>query len=114
MARESRRETGRNGFQAQLVQKLRGLFPNCIVLKNDANYLQGVPDLLVLWRDRWAALECKGHGKAGEQPNQPYYVEMMNAMSFAAFIHPENEDEVLGALQRAFGSRRTSRVSERQ
>ena len=105
-----RRETGRNGYQAQLVKKLRGLFPNCMILKNDPNHLQGVPDLLVLWRDRWAALECKGHGKAGEQPNQPYYIELMNTMSFAAFIHPENEDEVLSALKRAWGSRRTTRV----
>lgn len=109
-----RRETGKNGYQSELVRKLRGLFPNCIILKNDPNYLQGVPDLLVLFRDKWAALECKGHGKAGEQPNQPYYIDMMNKMSFAAFINPENEESVLDGLQRAFSSRRSTRVSQRQ
>lgn len=114
LMRKTKRETGKDGYQQSLVRKLRRLFPGCIILKNDANYLQGVPDILVLFGETWAALECKVHGKAREQPNQNYYVDMMNAMSFAAFINPENEESVLGELQRTFASRRPARVSKRQ
>ena len=101
-------------FQAELIRKLRNLFPGCVILKNDPNYLQGVPDLLVLWRDRWAALECKNNAKAMVRPNQGYYVTLMDAMSFSAFIYPENEEEILHELQHAFRPRRTTRVSKRQ
>jgi len=101
-------------FQANLIVELRQLFPGCMILKNDANYLQGVPDLLILWGPHWAILECKKSAKAEEQPNQRYYVEMLNEMSFSAFIYPSNKDDVLNELQRAFGSRRQARVSQRQ
>lgn len=101
-------------FQARLIRTLRVLYPGCVILKNDANYLQGVPDLLILWMDKWAALECKGSANAEQQPNQEHYVTMLDAMSFAAFIYPENEEDVLDALQRSFQSRRPARSSERQ
>lgn len=80
------------------------MFPGCIVMKNDPNYIQGIPDLIVLWGDRWAALEVKRSDKASRQPNQKYYVEMMDHMSFARFIYPQNKEEVLNEIQRSFGS----------
>lgn len=89
-------------YQAYLIKELRNLFPDCIILKNDTDYLQGIPDLLILYGDRWAALEVKSSRNADEQPNQAYYIAEMNVMSFAAFICPENEEEVLYALQQAF------------
>jgi hypothetical protein len=91
-------------FQANLIQKLKRMFPGCIVMKNDASYKQGIPDLLVLYRDRWASLECKKSAGAKRQPNQEYYVGRMNEMSFSRFISPENEEEVLHELQQAFRS----------
>lgn len=91
-------------FQSQLVKKLKKNFDGCIVLKNDPNYIQGMPDLLVLHKDKWAALECKKDLKANKQPNQEYYVDVMNNMSFAAFVCPENEEEILNALQQTFES----------
>ena len=91
-------------FQAQLIRKLKKTFPGCIVLKNDANYIQGFPDLTVLHRNKWALLECKRGNEAHIQPNQQYYVDMGNRMSFAAFISPDNEEEVLSDLQQAFGT----------
>jgi hypothetical protein len=97
-------------FQAAVIRSLREIFPGAIVLKNDASYLQGVPDVLVLHDDRWGALECKVDQGASFQPNQEYYVEKMNDMSFAAVIHPGNKDKVFDALQRTFGTRRTARV----
>jgi hypothetical protein len=101
-------------FQADLVKQLRHIFPGCIILKNDPEYLQGVPDLLILWRNRWAALEVKRSIESPEQPNQRYYIDLMDEMSFAAFISPETEEDVLYDLQQAFGSRRSTRVPVRQ
>lgn len=89
-------------FQANLIQKLKRLFPGCIVIKNDAGYIQGIPDLLVLYQNKWASLECKKNAGAKRQPNQEYYVGRMNEMSFSRFICPENEEEVLNELQQAF------------
>lgn len=80
------------------------MFPGCIILKNDPNYLQGIPDLTIFWHDRWATLEVKKDAKASHQPNQDYYVDIMNQMSFSRFIYPENKEEVLHELQHAFGS----------
>lgn len=89
-------------FQAQLIKKLERLFPGCIILKNDEGYRQGIPDLAILWRGVWAMLECKANAKSAEQPNQRYYIDRANELSFAAFISPEVEEEVLDALQSAF------------
>jgi hypothetical protein len=89
-------------YQGKLIDKLHHLYPGCIILKNDARYLQGVPDLIILYRDRWAALEVKTSKDAPKQPNQDFYVTHMRAMSFAAFIYPENESVVLDGLQEAF------------
>lgn len=90
-------------YQADLIRDLRDLYPGCIILKNDSGYLQGVPDLLVLYQDRWAGLEVKQSDLSPHQPNQDYYVELMYDMSFAAFISPDNEGEVLTALSNHFG-----------
>lgn len=91
-----------NKFQAKLIKKIKTLFPGCFVLKNDPTYLQGVPDLLVLYKDKWAALECKKSANARHQPNQDYYVARMDDMSFSAFIYPENEDEIISELKHRF------------
>lgn len=99
MARSSRLESG---FQDNLIDDLYDIFPGCIVTKLDSSYIQGIPDLLVLYEDKWAVLECKKSARAIKQPNQDYYVDKMNRMSFAAFIYPENKEEVLYELQRAF------------
>lgn len=96
-------------YQHKLIKKLRNSFPGCVVLKNDPNYIQGFPDLLVLYEDKWAALEVKNRERAPRQPNQQHYVDKLNKMSMASFIYPENEEEVLNELQQAFRSRRKAR-----
>lgn len=88
-------------YQGKLIKKLRQLFPGCEILKNDSGYLQGVPDLSIFYNDRWAMLEVKVSADADEQPNQRHHVDKLHAMSFAAFIYPENEAEVLNELQLA-------------
>lgn len=100
-----------NKFQSDLIKELKIEFPGCVVLKNDANYLQGFPDLLVLHNDKWAALECKREASASHQPNQDYYIQKLNEMSYAGFIHPENKREVLDELHKAFRSSRSTRIS---
>lgn len=87
-------------YQAELIKRLRELFEGCLILKNDSSYMQGVPDLIILYHDRWAMLEIKLSKDAAYQPNQAYYVSELNRMSFAAFIYPEIEEEVLHDLAR--------------
>ena len=87
-------------FQRKVIKEISKRLPGSHVLKNDPNYIQGIPDLLVLYKNRWAALEVKKSASAKHQPNQDEYVARMNADSFAAFIYPENEEYILNELQR--------------
>lgn len=89
-------------YQKYLVRKLKDLFPGCIVVKNDAQLKQGIPDLLILFNKQWAALEVKKNRQARHQPNQDFYVKRMNDMSYASFIFPENEDKVFDKLKEVF------------
>lgn len=89
-------------FQADLIKEIKKRFDGCIVTKLDSSIIQGIPDLLVLYKDRWATLECKKSSKASKRPNQEYYVQKMDEMSFSRFICPENREEVLSDLQQAF------------
>jgi hypothetical protein len=95
-----------NVFQSKLIKEIKELFPKAIVLKNDPNYIQGIPDLLILQDDKWAMLECKKSKDAKHRPNQEHYVDTLDAMSYARFIYPENKKEVLDELQQTFKSRR--------
>lgn len=97
MARSSRLESG---FQDKLIADIKNMFHGCMVFKMDQ--IQGIPDLLVLYKDRWAALECKRSANAKKQPNQEYYVGLMDDMSFSRFVSPENKEEVLNELYQAF------------
>jgi hypothetical protein len=89
-------------FQSDLIKEIEDKLEGAIVLKNDPNYIQGIPDLSVLYKGKWAALECKKNGKASHQANQDWYVERMDNMSFARFVFPENKEEVLDELLRFF------------
>lgn len=91
-----------NKFQSKLIKEIKSEFPGCMVLKNDPTYIQGVPDLLILHNDKWCALEVKKSAKAKHRPNQDYYVDKMNEMSFSAFIYPENKDVILDDLRKTF------------
>lgn len=91
-------------FQPKLIKELRRRFPGCIIIKNDPTYIQGMPDLLILYGNKWAMLEVKKDGYSAHRPNQEYYINKLNEMSFAAFIFPENYEEVLDGLQQTFES----------
>lgn len=88
-------------FQASLIKEIKKLLPGCIIMKNDPEYIQGIPDLTILYGSKWATLEVKKNEKAPHRVNQDFYVRKMNTMSFSAFVYPENKEEVLYALQQA-------------
>ena len=100
-------------FQKTLINDIKEILPGSIVLKNDPNYIQGIPDLTVFYKNKWATLEVKKTASASHQPNQDYYVDVMNKMSFSAFVYPENKEEVLNDLERALRPARKARVSKR-
>ena len=106
MARESK-------FQHDLIKEIEQRFPGAIVLKNDPTYIQGIPDLSVFCGDRWAMLECKRSSGESHRPNQDYYVDLFDEMSYASFIFPENREEVLDELQHALRLDRAARIFKR-
>lgn len=91
-------------FQKELMDEIKALYPGCIVLKNDSSYIQGFPDWTILYKDKWAVLEAKREKNAKKQPNQEYYVNQLNDMSYSSFVYPENKEEVLRELHKAFES----------
>lgn len=102
-----------NVYQARVIKRARDEFPGCVILKNDSSYMQGVPDLIILFGPYWAMLEVKASEKSAFQPNQAYYVSELNHMGYAAFIYPENEDEVFRDLQRSFQTGGNARAAKR-
>lgn len=99
-----------NKFKTTLIKDIKKMFPGCVILHLDPNEIQGICDLLILYEDKWAVLEGKKSFNSQHRPNQDYYVNRMNEMSFARFIYPENKEEVLDELQQAFRTRRSARV----
>ena len=89
-------------FHKELMDEIKNRYPGCVILKNDSGYIQGFPDWTILYKDKWAVLEAKRNGKANHQPNQEYYVDKLNDMSFSRFVYPENKDQVLEELQQIF------------
>ncbi|ASR83381.1 VRR-Nuc domain protein [Arthrobacter phage MediumFry] len=100
-------------FKGSTLQEIRDMLPGCEILHNDANYIQGIPDTLVLYRSRYAMLEWKRHSSAAKQVNQDYYVDKFNNWSYASFIEPENKEAVLNELRTALGAPRAARAPKR-
>lgn len=101
-----------------LKEEIRKRFKGCWIFKLDSSEYQGIPDLLILWNDRWAILEVKREPPTGAKdyyrPNQEWYIEVFNDMSFSSVVYPENQEEVLDAIQQTFRTRRSPRNYQRQ
>ena len=95
------RKTPEGRYKESLIGKLETLFPGCEILFNDSASRQGIPDLLLLYGRYWALLEVKPSSDKPFRPNQEWYIEKFNRMGFSSVIHPQNEAEVLHALQQA-------------
>lgn len=106
MAAESR-------FEAALIRELEAQFPGAIILKNDPNYLQGFPDRLILFENKWAAFEVKASRLASHRPNQDYYIDLLDQMSYASFVYPRNREVFLDELQQALRVSRATRIFKR-
>lgn len=89
-------------FQKELIDEISERYPGCVCIKNDSSYRQGFPDWTILYEDKWAVLEAKRDAKADKQPNQDYYVEKLDGMSFSRFIYPENKEQVISELDKIF------------
>ena len=87
-----------SAFQAKLIKEIEEALPGCVIMKNDANYRQGVPDILILFKRRWGMLEVKKSPTANQQPNQKYWVKRLDEMGYSSFVFPENKDAVLREL----------------
>ncbi len=104
-------------FQSRFIKRLEKEFPGCVILKNDANYRQGIPDLIILFETHWAVFEVKRSKPTKPsdfEPNQEWYLDTLDSMSFAACVYPENEEEIVDALQRQFQTRRKTRLPRRE
>lgn len=88
-------------YQARLIKKLERMLPGCVILKNDAEYRPGIPDLSIFYGARWAMLEVKTSAKSKFRPNQEYYLELLGNMGFASVIYPSIEEDVLRELGQA-------------
>lgn len=88
-------------FQAETIKMIRKMLPGCIIMKTNPNYLQGIPDTLVLFGPRWALIEFKRSENEPFQPNQEWYIEHLNAMSYSTMMCPENRKMKLDELQYA-------------
>lgn len=91
-------------FQKGLIDDIKQRFPGCLVMKTDPNYIQGIPDLLILHGSRWAMLEVKKSEGSIHQPNQDFYVGKLNDMSYSSFVYPENKEVVLNDMEQALRS----------
>lgn len=93
-----------NSYQEGLKKRIKARFKHAIVAKMNPNDIQGIPDLVVIFKKHWALLECKRHEDAARRPNQEFYVDFYNKWSFASFINPDNEEEVLNAMEQSFST----------
>lgn len=103
-----------NKFKTKLVKEIKTRFPGCFVFHLDPTEMQGAPDLLILYGSTWAALEGKKEKKSHKQPNQDYYISLMNQMAYASLIYPENKEDVLNEIQRSFEARGATRIAGSQ
>ena len=91
-------------FQKEFIDEAKSRYPGCVALKNDSSYIQGFPDWTLLYKDKWAVLEMKKERGARKQPNQEYYVDKLNSMSFSRFVFPENKEEVFDDVDKFFNT----------
>lgn len=89
-------------FQKKLIKQLKTMFPGIEIMKQDAGYKSGMPDLVLFYKNHYAMLECKKSADAHHQPKQDYYISKFNDWSYATFVYPENVNYILDELREVF------------
>lgn len=85
-------------FQANLIKQIKQVLPEATILKNDPNYIQAIPDLLVILERRCLAIECKRSKTAPFRPNQEYYLKKFDGV----VAYPGNEREIIDEVIEVF------------
>ena len=98
-----------NKFKTNLIKEIKSRFEGSEVFHLNPLEAQGIPDLLILHKNKWAMLEGKKSKNATRRINQEFYVDKFNKLSFARFISPETKEEVLNELEQIFKPKRNSR-----
>jgi hypothetical protein len=93
--------TSESVLQSAIIKELTRQYPGAVVLKTDPSYIQGFPDLLFLQKSFWAALEVKRAKTSARQPNQEYWVNRLDLLSFSRFVYPSNLERVFDELDDA-------------
>ena len=106
-ARGENMATPEGSFKSRFIKRIENEFPGCIVTKLEADYKEGLPDVLILHKNKWATLEAKKNKSEVTKPRpnkkqQDYYVATMDKMSFSRYVYPENQEEVLNELRLHF------------
>lgn len=100
-------------YRLSLAKRIQARWPECVIIYPDPSRQQGIMDFVVLFNSFWVALEVKRSESASKRPNQTYYVNKLNDMAFASYIHPGNEQDVLNEIQYTLDDRRSARISQR-
>jgi len=96
-------------FKSEFLGEVREMFPGCHIETNGTDFMQGIPDTTIYYGRFWAKLEFKRSKTASKRPNQDYYIDMFDEMSYARFVTPENKEDVLRGLEQTFRPRRNTR-----
>ena len=87
-----------NKFKDKIKKRLN-LFPNSYHFTKEAVSLRVIPDIIGCSNGKFFALEVKASRNSNKTEMQKHILEKIKrAGSFASFIYPENEEEVLTAL----------------
>lgn len=91
-----------SAIQKKIIDEIKVRLPGAIVIKNDARYIQGYPDLSIHYKDKYALLETKRASNSSKRPNQDYYISKAKQDgAFASFINFDNKDAVLDEMERS-------------
>lgn len=90
-------------YRSKLIKKLKVHFPGLIVLHNNPNQIKGIPDLTLLYHNRYAMLETKMAPNSSKRPNQDTWISYFERQgAFSAFVNASNEKEIINELRRYF------------
>ena len=90
-------------FRTKWLNKFKKLSPDIFIEFADPKRKNGIPDVIIFYKKKYARLETKRSKNASKRLHQQYYIDYFNSQGiYAAFLTPENQEEVYNALRRYF------------